>query len=389
MAAVALPYENTGTATVAAGSADVVGQGTRWMQCRPGDIFFGRAGERNIVLNIADDTHLSLLFPATIAQAAQGVAVMRTPDDVYTQTLARQVFQKITDSTLVALSGLPPTARKGIRFDANAIAETFDLTDKAKTFLGTSPADNVMSMLGAADYGAIRALLSVAPKQSATNDAAPGAGMVVGAFGLGGSDYFQPGGINLNNLDRTQFLNANDSYPTNWDSTLGTYPMGIHIQRSAIVQSQFAIGYQGHAAFRSRNDATTWQPWRKLFDSRNILGTVSDSGGSPSGALFESGSNANGSYRRYADGFQMCEHSLAISDVATANGAIFGSPSYTWTQPAAFSQPPSAQGEDISSENIWVAARGGLATTVVFKAWCFTGITSVRTIRLRSWGRWK
>lgn len=375
----AIPYYITGTATLTVGSTTMTGQGTLWQGwVKPGDAVIAQEGTYNVVASVDSNTQITLLRPFRgVAQAAQPYIIMRTPDDVFTQTIARQVLQQVNDSLLVALAGMPPAARRGFRLDANAIAETFPFSDKA------------VSLLGQNDEAAMRTFLSVAPKQASASDSTVGAGLVVGAFGLGGTDQLQLPGTNLNALDRTQFLVAADSIPSNWDSGLGIYPMGIHVQRSSVVQGQFAIAYQGNAAFRTRNDASSWQPWRKFFDTRNVIGVVSDSGGYPSGSLFESGSNGNGLYRRYADGFQMCEHSINISDVNTANGAIFGSGSYTWTQPASYSQPPSAQGEDISSENIWVSARGGLATTVVFKAWCFTGITSVRTIRLRSWGRWK
>lgn len=44
----------------------------------------------------------------------------------------------------------------------------------------------------------------------------------------------------------------------------------------------------------------------KAFRRGNILGTVSQSGGVPTGAIVERGSNGNGSYVRFADGTQIC-----------------------------------------------------------------------------------
>jgi hypothetical protein len=43
-----------------------------------------------------------------------------------------------------------------------------------------------------------------------------------------------------------------------------------------------------------------------LYAQSNILGTVSQSAGVPTGAIIERGSNANGEYVRYADGTQIC-----------------------------------------------------------------------------------
>lgn len=71
---------------------------------------------------------------------------------------------------------------------------------------------------------------------------------------------------------------------------------------------------------------------------RDIVGTVSDSGGLPNGALFETGSNANGRYVRFADGTQICWAS-SITTGATPNiatGSIFMSNTLFWSYPAQF-----------------------------------------------------
>lgn len=325
MAAVVLPYEDTGTATVTAGSADVVGQGTRWTQCRPGDTFYGRAGERNIVQAIADDTHLSLRFPATIAQAAQGVAVMRTPDDVFTQTMARQVFQKITDSPLLALAGLAAAPRKGIRYDPNSIPETFDFTDKAKTLLGTDLSDNVMSLLGAANYPAFRTLLNVAAKQSSISDATAGAGLLVGAFGLGGTSGMDIPNSNYNQALRTGIYYGAGSSAVNGPPQNGVYGPLLVLCRVASVVVQIAgyadtVGSAASLHVRYTGDSgATWTTWRPL--------------------LPEIASNPNGYYIRFGDGTQICWNAFTPSSqpINNAYGSSFISPAGTTRNfPASF-----------------------------------------------------
>jgi len=60
----------------------------------------------------------------------------------------------------------------------------------------------------------------------------------------------------------------------------------------------------------------------------DLVGTVSESSGTPTGAVIERGSNANGEYVRFAGGTQICtEQSLSMSASADV----------TWTYPAAFS----------------------------------------------------
>lgn len=58
----------------------------------------------------------------------------------------------------------------------------------------------------------------------------------------------------------------------------------------------------------------------------NIVGTVSQSSGTPTGAIIEKGSNANGEYVRFADGTQICTFTVSTS----ASAAV------TKTLPAAF-----------------------------------------------------
>src|SRR5574337_644554 len=64
-------------------------------------------------------------------------------------------------------------------------------------------------------------------------------------------------------------------------------------------------------------------------------GTVSQSGGIPTGAIIERGGNANGDYTRFSDGTQICEVSVTMP--LWAAGA---SSSAVWTFPAAFSASP-------------------------------------------------
>jgi hypothetical protein len=80
----------------------------------------------------------------------------------------------------------------------------------------------------------------------------------------------------------------------------------------------------------------------EMYNQGNILGTVSQSGGVPTGAIIERGSNANGEYVRFADGTQICWlRDTAFSVTNTATYAIQGITYYrnllAWTFPVAFS----------------------------------------------------
>lgn len=49
----------------------------------------------------------------------------------------------------------------------------------------------------------------------------------------------------------------------------------------------------------------------------DILGTVSQSGGVPTGAIIEKGSNSNGEYTKFADGTLICRRVITTADVNT------------------------------------------------------------------------
>lgn len=108
-----------------------------------------------------------------------------------------------------------------------------------------------------------------------------------------------------------------------------------------------------------------------FYDRSNILGTVSQSGGVPTGAIIERGSNANGEYVRYADGTQICTRGFTATDqaVTTAYGSLFTG-SRAWTFPAVFSGAPVGsvgQFSDVSSVG-WGTVTPGTVSSTGFSA---------------------
>lgn len=75
-----------------------------------------------------------------------------------------------------------------------------------------------------------------------------------------------------------------------------------------------------------------------FFHRGNILGTVSQASGVPTGAIVQRGSNANGEFVRFADGTQICTLYAGVAGVTViADGEH---PINTWTYPAAFAVAP-------------------------------------------------
>lgn len=68
------------------------------------------------------------------------------------------------------------------------------------------------------------------------------------------------------------------------------------------------------------NGGRQWGPWGEIYTSQNILGTVSQSNGIPTGAIIERGENANGEYAKYADG-TLIMHTVNKEITVEGNGS--------------------------------------------------------------------
>lgn len=174
--------------------------------------------------------------------------------------------------------------------------------------------------------------------QSGTDDTTSGRLLRVGAFGLGLEANGRPAPGNDANL--CLITGFNYRFSTNGANCPVSNPYGgsLHVFRgiggdaaSYRIQQLFmsAANLLYHRA--SADSGVTWTTWRRLLHNENVLGTVTQSSGVPTGAICERGSNANGEYVRYADGTQICARTdLTLVRTATTTLAT------TWTWPAAF-----------------------------------------------------
>ncbi len=94
----------------------------------------------------------------------------------------------------------------------------------------------------------------------------------------------------------------------------------------------------GLAVQQSQTDTTAGRLMRADwgYGRGTILGSVTQSGGVPTGAVIERGQNSNGHYTRWADGTQICWRPNFVVTAAAATTL-----EEWWTFPAAFSAAPS------------------------------------------------
>ena len=128
----------------------------------------------------------------------------------------------------------------------------------------------------------------------------------------------------------------------------------------------------------------------QVYSRDNILATVSQTAGVPTGGIIERGTNANGEYVKYADGTMICWlYAGTAQSTATASGSIFlAAAAATWTFPVAFSVAPVASGQAESTAVRWILLGAPTTTTVSYRQ--ASSVTSATAIgdRLFAIGRW-
>lgn len=133
-----------------------------------------------------------------------------------------------------------------------------------------------------------------------------------------------------------------------------------------------------------------WIP-ATFFNKTNILGTVSQVGGVPTGAIIERGSNANGEYVKFADGTMICTGLTTKSGISSSEFVNLHYTTLTVDLPATFTNIPSVTCEPSFYESyiFWTAVYSWLTTR--FSAYllserAFSSIDMV--VRFIAIGRW-
>ena len=182
-------------------------------------------------------------------------------------------------------------------------------------------------------------------------------------------------------------------------ATLGVFPPGANLfghclvegySSGALKQTFQSIGAAGNTAasnmpwVRRRSDGTgLWTEWSQHYGQGNIIRTVSQTGGVPTGGIIERGTNANGDYTRFADGTQTCAFTITTSTSADSS----------WTFPAAFSTVTNLSPAGVAYTSGTLVGIVGSGTAISTTAWSFTArdATNARVsvfARLTAIGRW-
>lgn len=229
-----------------------------------------------------------------------------------------------------------------------------------------------------AAISAMNALALADEVQSSAYATTAGALLTVGSFGLGADS-----GQSFADMNSA----ASQALRNGWyriDGGTSNGPPGVSFGTCLRVRYNSGAYHDlvfdaGNGTIWLRYFSTSFQAWRRIYNSATVLGTVSETSGTPTGALIERGSGANGQYVRFADGTQICTHSLTSSTSSTV----------TWTYQAAFAD---LDGVLITPNSTTAAtpttAGPGNTSSVSFNCWNTSGTRVAETCWLQATGRW-
>jgi hypothetical protein len=133
-------------------------------------------------------------------------------------------------------------------------------------------------------------------------------------------------------------------------------------------------------------------PSAVAYHRRNVVGTVSQASGIPTGGIVEQGSNANGSFTRWADGTQITFRTFTLnSAIVTGLVGGFRSSGATAAHAASFVAAPI-----VTATTVGLTCSGAIQTTAAGTGSAFVAVTATtsqasvvdHTLHITATGRW-
>ncbi|MGU5594852.1 hypothetical protein ACV1C6_16030 [Aeromonas sanarellii] len=338
---------------------------------------------RHAVGDVGVSLYLDELAFASTDDAANvdlGRAMVRVGATLATAISAGWKKAQPLDATLTAMAGVDTSADKFIYFDGVDSAKSTPLTAFGRSLLDDVDAATALTTLGAypksggalsgnfwLDAGARQfgAVLNLGPagdgKPSLVVLAKKYVGTLLDKSGFVGRVLYDRGSASSGWQSDFVDLAVSSAHSTNavnllyrYGNTVSnakivevTYNGAIHFALYRPAGSSAAIIVTGHAFGQGLPvlipDATAYTitdviTTDSMYHTRNVVGTVSQSAGVPTGAIIERGSNANGEYVKFADGTVFCSVYTSFPGGAPiAIGPFFKTTvGYTWTFPFTF-----------------------------------------------------
>lgn len=233
------------------------------------------------------------------------------------------------------------------------------------------------------------------------DDPTPGRLSQVGDFGIGLVGDNQPAALRIADASAdlpSGFFSGPGSSGTNYpNSAARFFPFVNALHRAGLgsfTQARLFLAGPGSVTIGTRENSAPWS-YARFYTEANVVGSVGQIAGLPTGAVIEQGSNANGHYVRFADGTQLCWTHVDQTAVGwtSASGSLFVPASaYGWTFPALFAATPtvmpSVQGSVAGAQGASVQMLS--TSTAHIMPWSATpvGASTEKSIHLLATGRW-
>lgn len=233
-------------------------------------------------------------------------------------------------------------------------------------------------------------LLAASEVAASTTEATVGKLFRVGDYGLGSNLIPMTGGAQLSTraLRTGLYTGQSSNIPDLPDLTVQNHSLlAMQADRGVSGTQRTYLTVRGETAAAMKawlgtHLNTSTVEWSELYHNNNVVGTVTQVMGVPTGAIVQRGANTNGEYVKYADGTQVCwgvATSSASAEVAVLFPAAFIS---TTTLRLVFGV--------VSANNQVMAPRSNSKATSGFNLSVYTtGDTRIdRTVEYVAYGRW-
>lgn len=352
------PFYTTGTVSVANGGTTVTGVGTGFNTAgiRAGDLFISSTFTSWAVVTAEPSSATSLAitaWPGTTLSSGSSYRIWRISDADRVIAASAAFMQNLTPN-LAALGGLTLAANKGIYATGAGALGTFDMTAYARTLLDD------------ASQAAMQSTLGVAPKQANLLDATPGAGLIVGAFGLGAAQT----AITQANLDDLSLPTGFYRVVSPTGLPAGTYSIINNNPTGASCSQRLERINVAYGIYSRISSAVLTTPWA----AEHIV----------------TGTNANGDFLLSGNGWLVCrKQSFGLS---YANASVLNN---TWNYPMNFASAPSVSASLTSAppgghrEGIFYGSSvnaGNAVVATIDNAGTYTaGTTATVSVRAEGW----
>lgn len=267
----------------------------------------------------------SISTPTGITKSDVGLSNVDNTSDATKNSATATLTNKSISGSSNTITNLPTTSISNSAVTNAKLATMSDATIKSNISGSTAnPSDNTVTAILDKAFGNTQGSV-IYRGASSWSSLAPGT-----------TNYFLQTKGTGNNPTWTNVPGGGDLLSTNNLSDLASAPTAL---------TNLGGTTTGKALFTATGESDVLATIPSAYTKNNILGTVSQSSGVPTGAIIESGSNSNGYYIKYANGTMICYKTLGTSVSRTISfglGALYGlNTGGTYTFAATFASTPS------------------------------------------------